>query len=199
MTKGQLYQKLDIYFLMYGFTDSLKALKLTETIDGFRKDGVTPSVIHQLSVADYLLPFITSLKFNDTIYATALLHDSYEDNHIKFGQIKILVSEAVDREVLLLTKTSKSTDDRYFNKSIDTYYANLSESPIAVVIKGADRIHNCSTMQGAFSPEKIKSYIEETKRYVIPMLNTSMRRFVDYKEVIDNEITVLNMLMRCYS
>ena len=33
-----------------------------------------------------------------------------------------------------------------------------------------DRCHNVSSMAGTFSVEKLKSYIEETRHYVLPLL-----------------------------
>jgi GTP pyrophosphokinase len=50
------------------------------------------------------------------------------------------------------------------------YYNLLLQSREATLTKLIDRCHNVSSMAGAFSVAKLKSYIEETRQFVLPLL-----------------------------
>lgn len=53
---------------------------------------------------------------------------------------------------------------------LEPYYREIGENRIASLVKLLDRCDNVSTMAGVFSVEKIYSYIEETRDYVLPLL-----------------------------
>lgn len=50
------------------------------------------------------------------------------------------------------------------------YYNMMLESRPATLCKLIDRCHNVSSMAGTFSKEKLIAYIEETRRFVLPLL-----------------------------
>ncbi len=47
-----------------------------------------------------------------------------------------------------------------------------------------DRCHNVSSMAGTFSKEKLKSYIEETRYYVLPLLRKAKTIYPDDADVL---------------
>jgi len=184
MTKDELFLRLETFFVAKKYKLSLKALDLIKTITGMRKDGVTPSVVHQLSVTNYLTPFDSFFEDADLIYAAAQLHDSLEDNHMSERDMTDGTHEDVTSIVRKLTKTDKSTN---------SYFSSMIRVPAATIIKGADRIHNCQSMVGVFSTEKQKAYITETKDHVIPMLKKARYAHPHLDCVLSNEIMVLEV------
>ena len=61
--------------------------------------------------------------------------------------------------------------------SKDEYYNNIQTNINAIIIKLIDRIHNLSTMNNAFSIEKMKKYLIETENYVIPLADTAKNQY----------------------
>lgn len=155
---------LRTYFTEKCYAKSLTALDEVLTYKGNRKDGVTPIYVHMLCVADFLRSFDVS----DDLFAIALLHDSTEDKFSTSNQILKTYDLDISRCVQNLDKTGKTEQE---------YYYNISDCPRCSVVKGSDRIHNLQTIVGVFSIEKQKSYIEETKRNVLPMLQKASSRF----------------------
>ena len=47
-----------------------------------------------------------------------------------------------------------------------------------------DRCHNVSSMAGTFSVEKLKSYIEETRQYVLPLLRKVKNKYPEDANVL---------------
>jgi (p)ppGpp synthase/HD superfamily hydrolase len=190
MTKEELALRLETLFIDKNFVQSLKALESVMKITTTRKDGITPSVVHQLSVTNYLLSFekvITNdnpelLLMLDTLCAIALLHDSLEDNHITEEDLVKNYAEMVCTAVKQLSKT---------NKSKQNYFDQILKIAYAVVVKGVDRIHNCQTMVGVFTPEKQAEYIEETNNYVIPLLRKARYKYPKLDPIFVNEILIL--------
>ncbi len=188
MTRDELLIRLRTTFIFGGYENSLKALSEVAKYRGVRKDGVTPSNVHQLSVTNYILSFdkvFIDYKNRieaDTIYASCLLHDSVEDGNILRDRLFKEYGKDICETVDLLTKTGKGT--KY-------YYEEMIKNGAATVIKGSDRIHNVQTMVGVFTNEKIEAYIKETKEFVIPMLYDSIFHHPQFEAVYSNEILVL--------
>lgn len=127
---------------------------------GTRKDVHTPNFYHPLCMLAYArnlsLQNISEIK----LYNSILGHDLYED----YG---LLLPESPLTE-LALSKTGKTTD---------FYYNELLESVYTALVKGIDRIDNLSTMVGVFSHEKQVSYIHETEKFVIPLINAAKIKY----------------------
>ena len=66
------------------------------------------------------------------------------------------------------------------------YYAEISECPVASIVKPVDRAHNIGSMLGAFSYEKQVSYIAETRELVLPALKRARRRFPEQELAYEN-------------
>lgn len=133
-------------------------LILVTACNKLRKDGITREYEHPLWVAEYLY----DLGENEEIVTAALLHDLLEDypecTSIFYSEIPPEIRQLVS----MLTKQKE--------QSISDYYKRIKFNVNASAIKGADRLHNILTMVGVFSIDKMKSYIQETEEYVLPML-----------------------------
>ena len=150
---------------------TLKALSFArEKHSGqFRKSG-EPYIIHPLTMACDAMSM--GIK-DDNIIATILLHDVCEDCSVSLQELP--VNDTVRRGVQLMTfyimdgETKEIATKRYYNM--------LIESKEAVITKLIDRCHNVSSMAGIFSIEKLKSYIDETRTYVLPLLRQAKDHF----------------------
>lgn len=153
---------------------------------GTRKDKVTPEFFHQIEIAGFLLTLSDGLLFPEETIAVAFLHDCPEDYDVGFEEIDSRFGSRVTKSTKLVTKTHrgrKITPEAYFN--------DMSEDPIASVVKGVDRINNQSTIVGVFSPDKQKAYVMETTGYIIPMLKIARKRCPRQFNIYQNIIFVL--------
>ena len=142
----------------------------------FRKGG-DPYIVHPLTMACNAL----SLGIrDDDIIATILLHDVCEDCGVSLDELP--VNDRVKRGVDLMTfsvmegETKESAKVRYYNM--------LPTSKEAAFAKLMDRCHNVSTMAGVFSKEKLLAYIDETRRYVLPMIRKIKDKYPESSSVI---------------
>lgn len=85
------------------------------------------------------------------------------------------------------------------------YYSMPIQSKEAVVKKLIDRCHNVSSMAGNFSIEKQKSYIEETRTYVLPLLRKAKDcypeesdRLFTLKYHITSVVDAIDLTMQAY-
>lgn len=85
------------------------------------------------------------------------------------------------------------------------YYNMLIESKEAVITKLIDRCHNVSSMAGIFSIEKLKSYIDETRTYVLPLLRQAKDHFPEesdrlftLKYHITSAVDAIDLTMQAY-
>lgn len=150
-----------------------------------RKDGVTPVWAHSLSVAAYTRNLPIPDSDMENIIIVALLHDVVEDTEYPSAQIKEIFGNEVWTSVKLLTKNSKL--------STEEYYKGIPTNALASIVKGADRIHNLSTMTGVFSTDKVTQYIQESQNYVLPMLRLAKHTHPQYNEVFEGEKHIINL------
>lgn len=170
-----------------GYNRAIKAMHLAQNLHmGTRKDGVTPEIFHQISVAGYLKTISDGVIDPENIQIVAWLHDAEEDEREAFRS-------RLD-DAMPWLGVSCLTEIQNLNKSgwdTEVYYDTLSYSPIASIVKGADRIHNHQTMNGVFTQEKKEAYIKETKLYVLPMLKEARMNFPEQTNAYYNIIHVL--------
>lgn len=152
------------------FTDSIQALQFARNAhrNQTRKSG-EPYIVHPLTIASHAVAM--GLK-DDRIIAACLLHDVVEDCNVKWGDLPVSIDTQM--VVRLLTHV-KGTP-------LDVYYKCISDDPIACIVKILDRCHNVSTMAGVFTREKIRSYIDETRDYVMPLLRHTKDTWPEYSE-----------------
>ena len=162
-----MVNKLYLYikgFAMNGdMKNTLKALAIAKELhEGqYRKSGI-PYIVHPLKVAIELI----GLGYkDDVLLAAALLHDVIEDCNLPYNGKEFTTEYGLDEEVLevvqLVTKQKGLELSIYFNK--------IKNNRKALLVKIADRVHNISTMTGTFSKEKMKEYVDETYKYILPL------------------------------
>ncbi len=154
---------------------------------GFRKDGVTPAFLHQLRIFQYARTLSGHLTYPEETFATIMLHDTPEDSSVGHVEIEQRFGCRVGTSVKFLTKTHRGQ-----KLNTDTYYNGVASDEIASAVKGPDRIDNLGSMVGVFSTTKQREYVEETTKYVLPMLKTARRTFTKQEPAYENMKFVLN-------
>ena len=66
----------------------------------------------------------------------------------------------------------------------EQYYQQISQNPIATMVKLLDRCNNISGMAAAFSKVKLVEYIKETENYVYPLLQKAKNEYPMYSNQI---------------
>lgn len=176
---------------------------------GLRKNGQTPEFDHQLRIAEALLPHVPALNavheravyvvsanpHDDApravqIIAAAFLHDVREDygvgHEVMVGRFGHRIANAVEA---LSKVTVDPRTGLELKKDASRYFEAIAKDPVASVVKGADRVHNLSTMLRTFSLEKQRRYVGETTEFFLPMLRVARREFPTqvgvYKALMD--------------
>ncbi len=141
-----------------------------------RKSG-EPYIVHPLTMACDA----TSMGIkDDNIIATILLHDVCEDCGVSLEELP--VNDVVRRGVDLMTFTIMDNETKEIAKR--RYYNMLVQSKEASITKLFDRCHNVSSMAGTFTIEKLKSYIQETREYVLPLLKQVKNKYPDESDIL---------------
>lgn len=147
-----------------GMKEVLRALSYArEKHTGQMRKSGQPYIVHPLTMA---CDAISMGIRDDTVVATILLHDVCEDCGVSVSELPF--GDAVKRGVELMTfrvmdgETKETAKVRYYNLILQSREATLT--------KLIDRCHNVSSMAGTFSVAKLKSYIEETRQFVLPLL-----------------------------
>lgn len=135
-----------------------------------RKSG-NPYIDHPMRVTSELVAMKVD---DDETLAMSLLHDVIEDCNITEQELmlKYRINQTVAHNVVLLTKVK--------GMSTEYYYSRLRENVAVILGKGADRVNNVSTMIKVFTLEKLKSYVEETETYVLPLLHYGKDTFPEF-------------------
>ena len=130
-----------------------------------------PYIYHPLLIACHAL----SLGLDDdNMISTALLHDVCEDCGVSVDELP--VNDTTKAAVALLTKSDEVDKEQY--------YLQISQNPIATMIKLLDRCNNVSGMAAAFSKVKLVEYIKETENYVYPLLQKAKNEYPMYSNQI---------------
>ena len=166
--------------------------------DGVRRDG-SPEFSHQLSIAHYVKTISKSLEYLEDTFIVSFFHDSTEDGKISEDELIKLLGVDITTSIQKVSKFIPKSDN--MKKPTAYYYERISECPIASIVKGADRIHNLQTMQGAFTNKKKWIYLEETELLVLPMLKQARRTFPkqelayeNIKYILENQIALLKKI-----
>lgn len=171
--------------------DYLTALKAMEfglkCHTGKRKDNITPEFQHQLSIANYSKAFEPCLLFPEETLAAIFLHDVVEDYGITPSYIEDEFGSIIRKSVLALTKKYENV-----KKDIKQYHHEISQDPIASLVKAWDRINNIQTMVQVFTESGQKWYIEETENYILPGLKAARRNFLQQEAVYMNAKVMLH-------
>ena len=174
----KMYTYLRGYASALGMKDTLKALSFAREKhkEQLRKSG-EPYIVHPLTMACNAVSM--GIK-EDAVIATILLHDVCEDCGVSVGELP--VSDTVKHAVDLMTFRVMEGETKEIAKN--RYYNMLLSSREACMTKLIDRCHNVSSMAGTFSVQKLKSYIEETRQYVLPLLRKVKNQYPEDSDIL---------------
>ena len=127
------------------------------------KTGEVPYIVHPLTLACHALAMGI---VDDDVIAALLLHDVIEDTGTAPEELP--VSSRVSKAVKLVSYNSYEGDKETIKPC---YYKHIRESALASLIKCIDRCNNLSCMADGFSRGKMASYVVQTEKYVIPLLD----------------------------
>lgn len=175
----KMYTYLKGYITGAGFTESMKALGYAkEKHEGqFRKDGITPYIIHPLQMACYAVAL--GVK-DDCIIATILLHDVIEDCGVNYRELP--VCDKVKDAVRYMTIEYIEGEDKQVTKA--RYFKNLLHNKRALVVKGLDRYMNLRTMAGTFEKERIEKNVKETANMLLPVLKQGKYKYPELADIL---------------
>lgn len=197
-----LYDRTYLFIKGYAtgrkYTQTLKALPLARKFHAgqYRKgeieiDGVKyrlPYVLHVLKVCSTLISLELPMEHDelDTLYASALLHDSLEDcDEFKQNSKQVMLSYGISESVYdCIQAVSKQSG--YTDEDLDRYFDNISKNKIAILVKLADRSHNVEDLYN-MRIEKLHKYVRETRRWIYPL---AAKGKADYPE-LSNGFTIL--------
>ncbi len=116
---------------------------------------------------------------DEHLLTVAIMHDVYEDCDVSVDELSYKYN--LDKEVIEDIKALS----KYKGMPIDAYYDNVRSHGIrTILVKLSDRCHNISSMVGAFSPQKMKEYVNETEAYVLPLCKYAKTHFPQYSDQI---------------
>lgn len=161
-----------------GMKETVKALAFArEKHSGQLRRSGEPYIVHPLIMA---CNAVSMGIREDSVVATILLHDVCEDCGVAVAELPF--SESVRRGVDLMTFRVMEGETKEIAKN--RYYNLLLQSREACITKLIDRCHNVSSMAGTFSVEKLKSYIEETRHYVLPLLRKVKNQYPEDSDIL---------------
>ncbi len=143
-----------------------------EAHKGVRRRSGEPYILHPIAVAKIV---VSNIGLGCKSIMAALLHDVVEDTHYTVDDLKSLFGEKVATLVEGLTKikTVLDNEDKAVQKSMQAenfkrILLTLNDDVRVVLIKLADRLHNCRTIE--FMPEhKRDKILSETMFVFIPL------------------------------
>ena len=183
---------LRYWLLGAGYHQALEAMEFASDYhSGVRKDGITPEFDHQISIAHYVRTLIHGLVHPEDTLSTVFLHDVREDYGISHEEIVGRFGDRVANAVDAMTQ-----EFRGIKKPVDLVFEQIAADPIASIAKGADRIHNFSSMVGVFSRSKQEEYIKEAEMYFMPMLKRARRLHVRQEPAYENIKSMLSSQMQ---
>lgn len=180
MDEGEQYKKI-VHFIE-GFSrnempNTYKALFIAQKFhNGQMRTSGDPFIIHPLRVCSYL----TALGINDDItYATALLHEIPQRCNLGGKWQEVISDYGISQEVIEAVKIVSNK-----NQTLETYYQAIEKNPRALLEKLSNRVHTCTFLAG-IERKEILEYIEETKKYMVPMCKEGMLEYPQYANQIE--------------
>jgi len=119
--------------------------------------AAVPYAVHPLTLARHALALGLA---DDDLTAALLLHDVVEDAGV--APEALPVGERARDAVARVSKNLAAGREDYF--------ARIAACPLACLVKLFDRANNLSGMAEAFSREKMREYLLETERDILPLL-----------------------------
>lgn len=200
------YKSILNYAERYNLENTRIALDLAvELHDGQFRDGGAPYIIHPLEATNYLIMLeiwspIFKMELDsshdeslakeiahqdlDVLLASMLLHDTLEDCKEKLpdGGYEFITKYQLHSDVLpfvqLLTKNKADP-----NYSDYKYYKNIGEYWQTSIMKIADRLSNCATID-SFNTKRMENYVREIVRYFYPMISRAKDDYPRFSRIL---------------
>jgi GTP pyrophosphokinase len=115
----------------------------------------------------------------DDLISAILLHDVVEDCGVSPEELP--VNEETRHVVELLTFKILPGLTRRESKKI--YFDRIAENRTATMVKVLDRCNNISGMATCFTSHRMADYIDETEKYVMPLLDKLKYTYTEYNDV----------------
>ena len=175
----KMYSYIKGYSMALGYDNTVKALAFARKChSGQMRKGGEPYIVHPLTMASHA---ITLKIANDELLAAILLHDVVEDCNVSVHELP--VSNEVKTIVWLVTYDKpENKQDKIATQTY--YYKEIGENREASLVKLIDRCHNVSTMAGTFTPAKITEYIEETERFILPLIRNTKDKWPEISDAL---------------
>lgn len=186
---------LRFWLLGMGYHRALRAMDYNRRMfNGLRKDGITPEFDHHVCQAQYMRTLLPFLTHPEATFTAIFFHDTVEDMGISYEEILQFFTDDPEFGKLVADATRRVTKKtRNVKMEPEALFRSMAESPIASLVKGGDRMHNLQSMINVFSPEKQRSYLEETEQYILPMLKIAEQNFPEQEPAYKNIRTILKM------
>jgi GTP pyrophosphokinase len=166
------------YFGQHRMEQSKIALDIAVCMHRHQKRaGGLPYIIHPLTMACHAISLGQS---EDDLIAVILLHDVCEDCGVE--PEKLPVNDNVFLGVKCMTHVHEDGESE--DVSMERYMSQIRQSREACLTKLFDRCNNVSSMSGAFSPKRVASYAQETKKYIYPLLEYVKETYPEYAGVV---------------
>lgn len=184
---------LRYWLLGRGYHKALEALEFASRYHvGTRKDGITPELDHQVTIALFARTLPVPEAEMEDLICVILLHDVREDYSspgdvpeglppVTAEMLSTRFGAGVAADVELLSKVTHG-----IKKDPALYFAALRDSWRACLVKLLDRLHNLSTMQGAFTKPKQVEYALEARRDILPLAKHARRAFSRLEAAFEN-------------
>ncbi len=173
-----LYGLVERYAVLMDWPQTLAALPFArEKHSGQIRLGGhnVPYFCHPLMVAVHAIALGAAW---DELTASALLHDVCEDCGISPEELPVVPS--VQETVRHLTRNYDPKVSGRTTEGEREYYAAIESDPTAVLVKLLDRCSNVSSMSGAFSSAKVAAYLEDTRKWVLPLFEKAMHMHPEF-------------------
>ena len=159
------------------FNDTLHVINAAEILHAgqVRKGSGEPYVNHPTMVTCQL--FALGVR-EEPILSVGMGHDILEDCETDADELRGrfgVEPATVERLRLMVHHPGQGWDE---------YMTPMYEDVALALPKISDRCNNVSTMGGAFTTAKIRSYIEETETYIIPLCKHAKRYWPQYSDAV---------------
>ncbi len=202
---AKYYANVLAYAEKYDLRNTRIALDLAVKLhDGQFRDGGEPYIIHPLEVTNYLIllgiwrPIFEMHLFNlhdeklaqeyshidlDNLLSASLLHDVCEECSSKLPKKgdEFVTEYQLNPDILSLV-ICLSKDKTAPGYTIDGYFEKIGKSWQTALIKTADRVSNCSTID-SFNTKRMEKYVRENVNYFYPMLSHSKEAFCEFSQI----------------
>lgn len=180
------------YYSGRGWVMALRAMDIGLKVhSGERKNG-EPEFSHQIFQAQYARTLDPLLMEPETVHCTIMLHDIVEDHEYPLESIRRDFNDRVYQAVRLISNTFDGYNKSAGKKPKKLYYERIGQDPSAGPAKGIDRMHNLQSCLKVFDAVKKRSYIDETKEEIIPLLKAGRKLFPQQERVYHNLRHVLS-------